>query len=137
MTFVCLQTALGAPVRRWGRLVLVGLLVLGCRSTAPGSVRVDRNVITGVQIREHGFTNVFDAVQSLRSNWLLTKGPDSFRTPTEVQVYLDNVRMGGVQTLRTISTETVKWVRYYDGLAASARWGLDHGQGVVFVSTVN
>jgi hypothetical protein len=26
-------------------------------------------------------------------------------------------------------------IRYIDGIAASARWGLDHGQGVILVST--
>jgi len=108
-----------------------------CTGRAGGSQspRANRELLTQDQIREKGFVTVFDVVQALRSNWLLPKGTDSFSNPGEVQVYLNNVRMGGVAVLRTIPTETVLWVRHYDGITASARWGLDHGHGVIFVST--
>jgi hypothetical protein len=95
----------------------------------------DRMLITRDQILQHRFSNIYDAVESLHSNWLRTKGTDSFSNPTEVLVYMDNVRVGGVSTLRTIQADGVLWVRYYDGIAATARWGMDHGQGVIFVST--
>jgi hypothetical protein len=112
-------------------------LVIACsgRAVVSGAPRADRSLITREQIIEHGFTNAYEAVESLRSNWLLTKGPDSINNPSEVLVYLDNVRLGGVQTLKTISVTSVQWIRHYDGLTATARWGLDHGQGVIFVST--
>ncbi|MGQ0647203.1 MAG: hypothetical protein ACT4P7_06500 [Gemmatimonadaceae bacterium] len=124
-----------------GRLKLVPVFMLvaivGCGSPprATTSPNADRSLITREQILEHHFTNVYEAVQALRSNWLLTKGTDSFSTPTEVLVYVDNARMGGVQTLRSIATTSVTYVRYYDGIAATARWGFDHGQGVIFIST--
>jgi hypothetical protein len=40
-----------------------------------------------------------------------------------------------VETLRAIGLANVAYIRYIDGVTASARWGLDHGQGVIFVST--
>jgi hypothetical protein len=52
-----------------------------------------------------------------------------------VQVYLDDARLGGVDELKRIPIHHVAYIRYFDGLAASARWGLDHGQGVIYVST--
>lgn len=119
-------------------LALLLALCAACSTPegAPASrPRVDRNLLTREQLRESGYTNVYDAVEALRSNWLRTKGTDSFVNPTQVQVYIDDNQLGGVQTLRSIQTSHISWVRYYDGVAASARWGLGHGQGVIFVST--
>ena len=103
-------------------------------SSAPTS-RNDRNLITQEQLRAQPYQSAYEAVESLRSNWFNTKGSDSFRNPTEVRVYLDNVSLGNVQTLRTIAVNSVSYIRYYDGLAATSRWGLNHGAGVIFVST--
>ncbi len=75
-------------------------------------------------------------MEALRSNWLRPKGPDSFSSPTRVQVYIDDNQLGGVETLRGIATSQIlAYIRYYDGVAASGRWGLGHGQGVIYVST--
>ena len=92
-------------------------------------------MITLDQIREHRFTNAYEAVAALRSNWLQTRGADSFATPTTVQVYFDGTRLGGIDTLRSIGTAGIVYIRYYDGITASGRWGLDHGQGVILVSS--
>jgi len=121
------------------RLVACGVIALmaacsrGSGSSSPGPV--DHNLITLAQIREHRFTNAYEAVAALRSNWLLTRGPDSFSNPSQVLVYFDATRLGGIETLRSIATASVVSIRYYDGIAASGRWGLDHGQGVIFVSS--
>jgi len=75
------------------------------------------------------------AIEALRSNWLRERGPDSFSTPGHVQVYLDDSRVGGVETLRMLSLANVLFIRHVNGVDAAARWGLDHGQGVILVST--
>lgn len=121
------------------RLLAVFLLVLAsaCASAAPGASRPrgDRNVITREQLQESGYRNALEAVEALRSNWLLAKGTDSFQAPTQVQVYHDDTRLGGVETLRWIATPEIAYIRYIDGVTATARWGLGHGQGVILVST--
>jgi hypothetical protein len=119
-------------------VVLVALLLAGdaCNQKAADvNPRVDRAVITRDQILEHRFTTVHDAVQALRSNWLNTRGTDSFTNPGEVQVYLDNVHLGGMATLRGIAASTVQSIRFIDGIAATARWGIGHGHGVIFINT--
>lgn len=119
------------------RLTLVLLLALSsaCASASSraSAARIDRNLLTHEQLREHQFRNAFEAIEALRSNWLQTRGTDSFSAPTQVQVYLDDARLGGIETLRWITTPQIDHLRYYDGIAAAARWG--HGQGVIFVST--
>jgi hypothetical protein len=113
----------------------IGLPACSGNATSTRGAPVDRNLITIEQIRQHQFSNAYEAVQSLRSNWLITKGVDSFASPGQVLVYLDNSKMGGVETLRSIATVSITYIRYYDGITASGRWGLDHGHGVIFVSS--
>ena len=117
---------------------IVLALLAACAPATPHAARVppDREVITEEEIQEHKFETVYDAVQALRPNWLQTRGTNSLtQNATQVQVYLDNNHLGGISTLNTINLASVVYIRHYDGLAATARWGLDHGQGVIFVST--
>lgn len=118
-------------------VVLLALCAACATAGSPGASgpRQDRDLLTREQIRETGHNNALDAVQALRSNWLRTKGTDSFAAPTQVQVYLDNNQLGGVETLRGVATSQISYIRYYDGVTASGRWGLGHGQGVIYVST--
>lgn len=101
---------------------------------APDSERANHSILTQQQMVENHFLTAYDAVEALRSNWLQARGPDSFTAPSEVRVYLDNTLLGGVTTLRDITVSTVSFIKYYDGIAATGRWGLGHGAGVIFVS---
>src|SRR5262245_54511532 len=126
---------------RLGRLAEAALLVTalaGCaaRRTGTSIPEGDRNEISQAQMQERRFTNVYDAVQSLRSNWLQKRGTDSFSKPGQIWVYMDGTKLGGLEALRSIAVTGVAFVRHFDGASATARWGLDHGQGVIFVSSV-
>ena len=120
------------------RSAVVGLLLIssfgcGARQTA-GGARVDRNVITPDQIREKGYRNALEAVEGLRAPWLITR-PDGLGQQREVQVYLDDSRLGGVQNLRQITASQIILIRYIDAATAINRWGVDHGQGAIMVIT--
>jgi len=126
-------------MRVLARVLMVGLLALpagGCAArNANVPDRSDRNIISQAQIKEHGFITAYDAVEALRSTWLRTRGTNSLNKPTEVLVYIDDNRLGGVQTLKQVTTSQIIQIRFVDGLTATARWGLDHGQGVILVVT--
>jgi hypothetical protein len=118
--------------------VIFALGSIAC-STARRSTpveRVDRERITREQIEKNHFTTAYEAVESLRSNWLRPKGADSFVTPTQVVVYLNANRLGGVDALKNIDVQTITLIQHFDGLTASARWGVGHGQGVILVTTL-
>ncbi|MEO7512271.1 MAG: hypothetical protein ABIZ91_10980, partial [Gemmatimonadaceae bacterium] len=100
---------------------------------ASQSPSTDYSVLLRDQIHDTPYTNLYDLVRAVRPNWMRVKGTDSFNAPTTVQVYMDNARIGGIEQLRSIGTATIYSVKYYDGITASARWGLDHGQGVIFI----
>jgi hypothetical protein len=111
-------------------------IVSACTPARTGTAAApDHNQITREQLTDHRFKSVYEAVEGLHRNWLLTRGSDSINLPTQVKVYLDNLLLGGVETLRDITPSSISYVQYFDGLAASTRWGLDHGSGVIYVST--
>jgi hypothetical protein len=112
--------------------VLAGACKRGASTTA--STSTNRNVLTRAQIDQR-YSTVYDAVEAMRSNWLNTRGADSFNNPSVVRVYLDNVSLGDKETLKTISVSSISYVRWYDGVTATSRWGLNHGAGVIYVST--
>jgi hypothetical protein len=115
-------------------LLLAILPSCALHHAVPDGERTDRSIITQKQLVENHFLTAYDAVEALRSNWLQTRGTDSFAAPSQVRVYLDNTFLGGISTLHDIAANTVSFIRYYDGIAATGRWGLDHGAGVIFVS---
>jgi hypothetical protein len=123
--------------------LLVGLLT-GCASSsastsaAPAAAarpRQDQQLITRDVILGTQYTNLFDVVQAMRPNWLRSRGANDSAKADVLQVYLDNQRVGGVAELRNLAPTQVQSVRYYDPIQASARWGLGHSAGVIFVLT--
>jgi hypothetical protein len=120
-----------------GAAILLGVTLIACAKhdgAGPPAPR-DLNIITREQLVANHFTTAYDAVVALRSNWLQKRGTDSFRSPSRILVYFDDVKLGGIETLRTVPTTSIEYVRHYDGIDATTRWGLDHGSGVIFIST--
>jgi hypothetical protein len=117
---------------------MLAILVSACAARAPATSNPvgDRNLLTQADLREHHFTTAYDAVQALRPIWLQARGATSLLgAQVQVVVYLNDTRLGGIETLREVSIEAVVTIRHLDGLAATARWGLDHGEGAILVST--
>ena len=118
--------------------LLIATTIPACTSYAhqDGAVtRRDRSVITRTQLDENHFQSAYDAVASLHANWLTVRGTDSFRTPSQVWVYQDAIRLGGTETLKAISTKPVSYIQHVDGIDATTRWGVGHSAGVILVST--
>ena len=114
-------------------VLLVSLLAAwGGGAATGGSTRSDLIVLS--EVNAGSFTNMFDLVQAMRPNWLRARSPNSFQSPGYVQVYLDDVRLGGVENMRTLAVQGVQYVRWYDPISASSRWGLNHEQGAIVIS---
>ena len=112
-------------------LLLTGACASGQNTTGQ---RVDRNVITREQIQQNGYRNAYEAVEALRAPWLVTR-PDGLTVQREVLVYLDNTRLGGIETLRQIAAAQIIRITWIDAATAMNRWGVDHSQGVIMVIT--
>lgn len=112
-------------------LLLSGACASGQSATGQ---RVDRNVITREQVHQNSYRNAYEAVEALRPTWLVTR-PDGLTVQREVLVYLDNTRLGGIETLRQIPAPQILRITWIDAGTAVNRWGVDHSQGVIMVIT--
>jgi len=144
ITYTKSRTHPGTAMRATFGVLVAALSLAACSTSPPPDTNgpqpskapeTDRSMLTRTQFSEHQFNTAYDAIESLRSNWLKTRGTDSFQNPSQVRVYLDNVSLGDTATLRTIAINTIVYIKYFDGISATARWGLDHGAGVIYVST--
>jgi hypothetical protein len=126
-------------MRQLLRVVLLALIGLAsaCAARQPTDEipRRDRNTLTQEDLAAGHFPSAYEAVETLRSNWLHPRGPDSFQAPSQVWVYLDNVRLGDIQTLRGLHPSTILSIRHFDANGATARWGVGHAAGVIYVTT--
>ena len=52
-----------------------------------------------------------------------------------VVVFVDNVHLGGVETLYNIARERIKEIRYFDAADATSRWGTGFSGGAIEVIT--
>jgi hypothetical protein len=122
--------------RRFTSLLLV---LAACAGNPPGESvpRGDRNLLTQKELLDQHFLNAYDAVEALRSQWLQARGPDSFTTPSQVWVYMDNVRLGDVESLRGVAVSTIMSIRHFGANEATARWGVGHAAGVIYVQTIS
>lgn len=113
------------------------LLVAACAVT-PSPHRgtpVDHKLIPADEIRAAGYSDAFRVVQSLRPQWLRSRGPSSLTQRETVKVYLDGSLLGGPEHLQQITASSIASIRFFDANEATQRWGLDHGQGAIVVST--
>ena len=118
--------------------LVLAVLLAGCAAStsAPRVASPSSELITHEQLNERTYASLYEAVRSLHAGWLRTRGGESFAGSSQVLVYRDGMRVGGVAALRSINAREIGYVRYYDGNSATARWGLGHGNGVIFVSTL-
>jgi hypothetical protein len=129
------------PKRFLVRSLSLGLLVLAsaCASAASGGEssgpRGDPDRITTAEIQGAQYSNTHDLVRALRPRWLVTRGAQSATQSGGIAVYVDNVRQGGLGSLRDIPLATVASLEYLDGGEATQRWGTGHNYGAILVST--
>jgi hypothetical protein len=102
---------------------------LGCHphQIAPA----DRERLSQEEMLNEHFTYVYDAVASLRSGWLVIRGTDSFQQTSQIWVYYDETRLGGVDEMRNVLVSSIVGVRHYNGVEATQRWGVGHNAGAI------
>jgi len=94
------------------RLLPASLLIasLGCHvhQIAP----LDPERLSREEILEEHFTNVF-------------------KQPSQIWVYYDENRLGGVNEMRSVLVNSVASLRHYNGVDATMRWGVGHSAGAI------
>jgi hypothetical protein len=116
----------------------VSLALLACASgPSSGGTSRNRDVITLEEIEAQPISTAYDLTQRVRPTWFRNRGPSSIRggSPSLPVVYVDEVWSGGLESLRRVSTQIIREIRYINGRDATTKWGLDHGGGVIMVLT--
>jgi hypothetical protein len=119
-------------------LLLLLVLATGCvgNGVATGRAAGRSDYLTHDDLMATaGQSNLYDALHAQRPNWLIARSTNSFLNPGQIQVYMDDVRIGGVDQLRNISLQGIDHVQWYDPITASSRWGLNHEMGAIVVAT--
>lgn len=119
-------------------MAMVALLVLAaCATSAGGRARGARDVITAQEIAATTAQDAYELIARLRPRWLQSRGAASIRDPTPQLpvVYVDRIRMGGLEVLRNLNATDILELRYYSAPDATTRYGTDHAGGVIEVYT--
>ena len=104
----------------------------------PAPSRARREVISAEEIaKATEAQDAYDLVRRLRPTYLADRGATSFRSsvPRTAQVYVDNMRLGGLEQLRNIPRDNIAEIRFFSGPDATTRWGTGHSSGVIHVAT--
>ena len=115
--------------------ILIALVAACAAPQASSGSGGGSNVITAEMIERYGGNDTFEIVRSIRPRWLRSRGQDSLRSPSVVQVYLDNIRLGGPESLRGVQATSIREIRWHSATQATQRWGTGHGAGVIQVVT--
>ena len=119
---------------------LAALVGSGCASSPGGAgstgVSPTRDIILAPEIVAARVMNAYDAVMRLRPEYLRARGPVHPRLGNSGPVvYLDDIQLGSVETLRTISVDKVTAIRYLRPTEANVRLGPHGSNGAIVVST--
>jgi hypothetical protein len=122
-----------------------------CASTGERRSGVSSSVITQEEIAESHANNAYDLIQSLRSHWLNVRGQSTLGTTTgrspvdggqittmvgqDIPVYLDGTRIGGVETLRSLSIRGLSGMQRLGAGEATQRFGSGHPNGAILITS--
>ena len=101
--------------------------------------RRNRSVLTleEIQAAKGIGWSAYDLVAQLRPEYLRSRGTSSLRDlrPATATVYLDGVRYGNIDTLRTMSGDQIQRIEYINAADATTRYGTDHVGGALLIKT--
>ena len=117
------------------RTLTIAALVLAaaCGARTQPPARGPNNVVTQEEIATVPVDNAYDAIEHLRPQFLRPHVTGS-RRPAYAVVFIDGVRRGGPEILRSIAAKTVVQIRYLTSADATTRYGLDIEGGVIEVT---
>ena len=126
---------LGGEVRRMTRHVarlLAGIVFAASAACAPAATtsgaggpppaRGDSKTVTESELAVATQLNLYDYVAAERPRWLTTS------RGLPLVIFVDDTRLGGAATLRTLTTGSVRMLRYFEASAAQQKFnGRDIG----------
>jgi len=116
---------------------LLSILLAACApATFNPYPQNDPDLITFDQLESVRGQTAFEAIKKVRPSFLYSRGPTTFyaSTGTYATVYVDGMRYGSIETLRTMPASWIKEVRLYRVSSPGNISPQDFG-GVIAIST--
>ena len=117
-------------------LLLIVLVIIACAPTKEmGTTRGSRYIITAEEISSTSANNAYEAIQMLRPNLLnrdMRRSIDMYST-AGVVVYVQGVKYGDKESLKTISVLEIAEIKYLPKSEATMRFGSDHAGGAFLI----
>lgn len=126
---------------RLSRLAALAMMLgaaAACASSTQGprtSGRRDARVLGAEEIRTSSASNLYDVIRSQRPEWLIKRGQTSINLEGDIVVYVDNVALGGPESLKSIDVQSVQSARFLNASEAQMRYGVGHMHGAIVVIT--
>lgn len=126
-------------MRHRSLLFALALLCCACASSSTSTstseagtqtARRSSDVITSEEVANSSAKEVFEAIDLLRPQWLRKRGSYS-----ALSIYVNNVRMDLIESLRGIPASQVEEIRYLNPNAATTLYGTGHMGGAIVVKT--
>ena len=115
---------------RFLALLLAGACTSSNAGTETAPARGDSRTITAAELATATQLNLYDYVRATRPLWLQQPARSY-----PLLVFVDDARLGGATTLRTVTLTTVATVRYFDASAAQQKFsGRDIGPVIHVIS---
>jgi hypothetical protein len=99
------------------------------------SARRDARVLSAEEIKTSSASTLYDAIRSHRPEWLIKRGQTSINLEGDIVVYVDNVALGGPESLKSIDVQSVQSARFLNASEAQMRYGVGHMHGAIVVTT--
>ena len=123
-------------------LIVLVLAAGACSTTSTDGSRSKSGIITLEEIDGAGlvFTNAYEIVRQFRPQWLIKRGtvninPGGGQLVDYVVVYVDNIRQGDPESLRTITAQSVQEIEHYNTAQAQRLGPRGHPHGAIVVRT--
>ncbi len=124
--------------------LVVTVSLAACASSPTNSPRPassDSDLITRAEISASGTATALEVISRLRPHWLRSRGTGSLQGGVRSQVvvvYLDGIRLGDLQSLRTLSVSGVRSMQWLDATRAATvltEVGSDPVAGAIIIKT--
>jgi hypothetical protein len=114
---------------------LVAVLLAACASaTTTRAPRGESDVLAAEEIERSNVGTLHDAIQRLRPHFFFSRGRTSLRGANpRPAVIVNNVPQTSLESLRAISANNVRYVRFLSAPEATTRFGTGYMAGVIEV----
>jgi hypothetical protein len=127
-------------------VVALSACASGGSATRVASPSRQRNLITRSELAEVAANNAFDAIRTLRPEYLRNESRPDLGAPGSTitnphsrtpDVYLDERNYGpDLTVLSSISVQSISEIRHLSASEAQSKWGVGHLGGVIQIITI-